>query len=241
MERRIKERLTGAAILIMLGVIFIPMILDNSIHTDTTIEETNIPERPGGSFDSRPLPPDEPVPRPASKPQPEAESAPESESEPEPGPEPVSSVKPEEEAEPAASAGEETEKQAEQKEEKAPAPAPAAEEKPQQPKQEAKAAESGRAEEAEPATKTPRSEAKSRGLTAWVVQIGSFSREDNANNLVKKLQNMGYPAFIEPLKQDSGTVYRVRIGPELLRSDASALREKLEQEVEMEGIVVEYP
>lgn len=237
MERRIKERLTGAAILVMLGVIFIPMVLDDSIHTDTTIEDTNIPERPKGSFDPRSPSRDEAgPPRPAPKPQSKVELVPEPEAEPESPP----SVKPEEEAMPAATTARETEKE-EEKTAAAPEQETAAEEKPQQPEQEIKAAESERAEEASPEKNAPAREVKSRGLTAWVVQIGSFSKEDNANNLVKKLQSSGYPAFIEPLKQDSGTAYRVRIGPELLRSDANALKEKLEQELEMEGIVLEYP
>ena len=56
MERRLKERLIGAAVLVMLGVIFIPMILDDSSETDITITETNIPRRPDDNFSSRIVP-----------------------------------------------------------------------------------------------------------------------------------------------------------------------------------------
>ncbi|MFT7458394.1 MAG: DedD protein, partial [Planctomycetota bacterium] len=56
MERRLKERLIGAAVLVMLAVIFIPMILDDSSETDVTITETNIPTRPGDDFNSRIVP-----------------------------------------------------------------------------------------------------------------------------------------------------------------------------------------
>ncbi|MEX2525530.1 MAG: SPOR domain-containing protein [Gammaproteobacteria bacterium] len=236
MERRIKERLTGAAILVMLGVIFIPMILDDSIHTDTTIEETNIPERPQGSFDTRSLSPDEPRQKPEPKPQSKFDTV----TEPEPKAEPPASVMMEEETAPAVDAAGEMEKEVEKKKEKTAAPEPVAEEKPEQPEQTTEETDGG-ADETPPVKKAPAREAKSRGLTAWVVQIGSFSQQDNANKLVKRLQESGYPAFIEPLKQDAGTVYRVRIGPELLRSDANAVKEKLEQELDMEGIVLEYP
>ena len=56
MQQRLKERLIGAAVLLMLAVIFIPMILDNSSHSDLTIDVTNIPEKPEGSFSSRIVP-----------------------------------------------------------------------------------------------------------------------------------------------------------------------------------------
>jgi cell division septation protein DedD len=46
---------------------------------------------------------------------------------------------------------------------------------------------------------------------------------------------------VEPVRQDGEEVYRVRVGPELLRSEAQALREKIRAETELEGIVVGYP
>ena len=56
MEHRLKERLIGAAVLVMLAVIFIPMILNNASRNDTAITETNIPKRPAGEFDSKIVP-----------------------------------------------------------------------------------------------------------------------------------------------------------------------------------------
>ncbi|MEJ2762234.1 MAG: hypothetical protein P8126_12100 [Gammaproteobacteria bacterium] len=52
MERRLKERLIGAAVLVMLAVIFIPMILSDSNRTETAITKTNIPQRPEGEAPS---------------------------------------------------------------------------------------------------------------------------------------------------------------------------------------------
>jgi DedD protein len=79
------------------------------------------------------------------------------------------------------------------------------------------------------------------GLTAWVVQLGSFASEENARTLNERLRKKGYSAFVEPVRQDGEEVYRVRVGPELLRSEAQALREKIRAETELEGIVVGYP
>ncbi|MEX2353732.1 MAG: hypothetical protein WD709_06050, partial [Gammaproteobacteria bacterium] len=58
MERRLKERLTGAAVLILLAVIFIPMILDNSVQDETRITESNIPPGPETELVTRTIPPE---------------------------------------------------------------------------------------------------------------------------------------------------------------------------------------
>jgi len=79
------------------------------------------------------------------------------------------------------------------------------------------------------------------GVTAWVVQLGSFAAHDNALQLEKRLKDAGYSAFVEQVDTDRGTVYRVRVGPELLRGEAQAVRDRLAQEVGLEGIVVRYP
>jgi DedD protein len=77
-----------------------------------------------------------------------------------------------------------------------------------------------------PAEKTPTEaqtkqvaelEPETTGLTAWVVQLGSFSSQENASGLVKQLQKEGYPAFLEQLDSGNGVVYRVRVGPEVLQ------------------------
>ena len=83
--------------------------------------------------------------------------------------------------------------------------------------------------------------AKQMGATAWVVQLGSFSSQENASNLNLKLREAGYPAFVEPLKRQGGMAYRVRVGPELLRSDAQKMKEKLASELKIDGIVIRYP
>jgi DedD protein len=79
------------------------------------------------------------------------------------------------------------------------------------------------------------------GLSAWVVQLGSFSSEENATGLERRLRDAGYTSFVEPLRQDGEAAYRVRVGPELLRSEAQALRDRIKSELGLDGIVVSYP
>jgi DedD protein len=52
-------------------------------------------------------------------------------------------------------------------------------------------------------------------LSAWVVQVGSFSKKNNALQLVKELQAGGFNAFVEPVNKTTGVIHRVRIGPEM--------------------------
>src|SRR5690606_17156136 len=43
------------------------------------------------------------------------------------------------------------------------------------------------------------------GLSAFVVQLGSFSSEKNAQELNQKLKKAGFRSFVEPLKQNNTT------------------------------------
>jgi cell division septation protein DedD len=64
-------------------------------------------------------------------------------------------------------------------------------------------------------------------LVRWVVQVGSFSNAERAGALVAELRVAGMPAFSEKVSSANGTVYKVRIGPELERSKAVELARKV--------------
>ena len=76
---------------------------------------------------------------------------------------------------------------------------------------------------------------------AWVVQVGSFSDSDNALVLRDKLLKQKYAAFVDEVKGPGGEkIFRVRIGPELLRSRADMIRDELEKRSRLKGIVVRH-
>ena len=81
----------------------------------------------------------------------------------------------------------------------------------------------------------------SEGLSAWVIQLGSFTNQINAESLVSKLQLEGYPAYIEELIDNSESIYRVRVGPELNREDAEKLQQTLISHTGIKGIILSYP
>ena len=188
MDQRLKERLTGTVVLILLAVIVIPLLLDDTRQPDNRISTTNIPEKPDEGFTTRLIPileQDEVLPA--------GEDA-------EDIPAPVEA-------------------------EDAPAAAPAT---------------AGELTEAAPDADAV---VGNKGLTGWVVQVGSFSRE-NADKLNDKLRGGGYRSYVvdEPVKAGDGSLlYRVRIGPEVLRSEALKLKAELKKEMKLDGFVLNYP
>ena len=193
MEPGLKQRLTGAAVIVILAVIFIPMLLDTTQDENQTMGGTNIPPQPAEmpapateDFSSRIVPLQQSMNQAPGKEMESAEPAPVPEN-----PPPSDNVATVKQSHEAVVANED---------------------------------QGGRV-----------------GVTAWVVQLGSFSSENNAQTLNQKLRQSGFKAFVEPLKQDNGTVYRVRIGPELKRSDADSINDRLKKEMQIEGIVVHYP
>ena len=214
-----KERLTGAAVLIVAALVFVPMLIDDA-RKPAAIAETNIPAKPATEFDSRlvPLPdPDEIVP-PAPVPEPEemvvadlpvaaVAQGPELQ---EPTPqEPVLQAAP-----PVAESPVE------------PAPAPSA-----------PAAGGAPAEKAGGAASAP-----AKVVAGWAVQTGVFAARVNAEKMNAKLQTAGYPSYIEKIEREGRALYRVRVGPEVLRSEAVKLRAAVMEKLSLkDALVVDYP
>lgn len=75
----------------------------------------------------------------------------------------------------------------------------------------------------------------------WAVQVGAFSAETDAETLRDRLRGGGQPAFVERVPTDKGELFRVRVGPELRREAADALKATLKQRFALDGIVVAHP
>lgn len=61
----------------------------------------------------------------------------------------------------------------------------------------------------------------------WAVQVGSFSSRENADRLVRSLKLKGYGAFITESSSRGRKWYRVRVGPERNRAAADAIAARL--------------
>jgi len=67
-------------------------------------------------------------------------------------------------------------------------------------------------------------------LVRWYVQIGSFSKKENATSLWESLREQGLPASLDTVQTDKGTIYRLRVGPELDGKKAAAMKAKLDKQ-----------
>ena len=217
MEPRVKERLTGAAVLIVAALVFVPMLIDDA-RKPAAIAETNIPAKPATEFDSRlvPLPdPDEIVP-------------------PAPAPEPEEMVVADL---PAAAVAQGPEPQEPAPQEPALQAAPPVAESPAEPAPAPPAAGGASAEKAGGAASAP-----AKVVAGWAVQTGVFAARANAEKMNAKLQTAGYPSYIEKIEREGRALYRVRVGPEVLRSEAVKLRAAVMEKLSLkDAMVVDYP
>lgn len=74
----------------------------------------------------------------------------------------------------------------------------------------------------------------------WVIQIGSFKNKANALRLVNQLRASGYKAFIQQVSTSLGSSTRVFVGPEPKHASARAIVKKLKAELKINGIVISY-
>ena len=72
----------------------------------------------------------------------------------------------------------------------------------------------------------------------WAVQLGAFKTVDEANKVRDKLKNAGFVAFVDKAETESGTLWRVRAGPETDRGNADKLKGRIKDKLKMDGMVV---
>jgi DedD protein len=233
MDFVLKQRLVGAVVLVALGVIFIPMLLEGP--DDTLVPELETlpdvvdpgPGEPLETFptaDTIPLEPGtsviaaETAPEPlgAGEKLPEADAAPQSSEETAPdlpGSAPVQppAKKPQPEPRPEAAA----------------APASPA---------------SGKPTASPPAAEPPAPEQhKDAALGSWVVQLASFSSHESAMALRDKARDKGFTAQVEKVSIKQKIFYRVRVGPFLARTEAEQTQKRLAGDLNVEGRVMSFP
>jgi len=74
-------------------------------------------------------------------------------------------------------------------------------------------------------------------LVRWVVQVGSFNSSQSAEDLVAQLRLAGLSAYSEKVSSASGSVYKVRIGPELDRERAAETARRVKTEHNIDAFV----
>lgn len=245
----LKQRLIGAVALLLLGAVAWFTLLSADNPVDPMARTTQIPQEPdikafsvpepvapkdiepiGSERDSRPVAqPDAALPA-APRPEPAAVA-----------PRPATPAKPEParaaQNKPAAAPAS---KQAE------PKPVAAAP-KPAEAKPASKPAESATAAKPAQAAAKPAEtfQLDQHGLpVAWVVQVGSFSTQANADKIKQTLQDKGFKAYTQSVKTDKGSAIKVYVGPKLSRERADAQKKAIDQALQAQKItsmVVRFP
>lgn len=210
METRVKERLTGALILVALLVIVVPEMLSGpdvppAAQPDQEAADDGPPLRSytmelgGKQSDQSALTPQTMAQAVTEAPAAPASTSAPAPAAPAPAPTPPPATAASTPAAPAATP--------------APAPAPAAAESraPTRPS-------------SPPAAPAPTPAA---GSNAWWVQVGSFSQTANADRVVKELGAAGIAARVSAVRSNGKELFRVRAGPVNDRAAAEALRSRL--------------
>lgn len=70
----------------------------------------------------------------------------------------------------------------------------------------------------------------------WMVQLGTFSKKENAYALRDKLRSIGIEGHTKPIK--SGTAVRVFAGPYVTKKEALRIKRKLDAEFKVDSLVV---
>ena len=209
-----KQRIVGAIVLVALGVIFIPIIL-NQEGEDSPISGSNIPEKPDVlkelATQQPPVPPAGPDVD-TSKPRLVDEHTP-----------PV----------------EQTDTAATDKKSETPKKTESAKKPSEIKSEQTTPTTTDKAQTPAAQTKPTKPTSTTAGKTrAWVVQVASFSERNKALKLRDRLRKAKYSAFVESASSAKGTRYRVRVGPVVQRSKADALKTKISKEFKIKDTLV---
>lgn len=82
------------------------------------------------------------------------------------------------------------------------------------------------------------SDAKRSQARGYVVQVASLSARNKAIQLRDKLRGKGFASFVESVPGSKGIRYRVRVGPEVRKEDAIALKKKIVQQFRIKDALV---
>lgn len=226
LDKAYKQRMVGALVLIAIAVIFLPMLFSRQDEARRVqVDAPAAPQAPATSQikvepvsvpEQQPLP-QEPVPTDDELAQPAQSAHPAQPVQQRTSQQPPSMPIAPAPSKPVAAAPKAVQT-APAKPVQAPTPAPA-----QAPAPVASAADTSRVD--------------ANGLSVtWSVQLASLSNRANADNLQKTLRTQGYNAYI----RTSDGVNRVFVGPVIERAEADRLRDTLEKQQKIKGIVVRF-
>ncbi len=80
-----------------------------------------------------------------------------------------------------------------------------------------------------------------RVARGWIVQLGAFSRRENALHVRERLEHKGFRAKLDEVRIGRGRGVRVMVGPVRSRSEARILEAHIVRQTGIKGVVLAYP
>ncbi|MEM6986800.1 MAG: SPOR domain-containing protein [Pseudomonadota bacterium] len=77
-------------------------------------------------------------------------------------------------------------------------------------------------------------------LASWIVQVGSFASEANANALVERLRDGGLAAFKRDFTSNNEKVHRVLVGPYIRQSEADDVKKTIDSKYQLKSFVASW-
>ena len=88
-------------------------------------------------------------------------------------------------------------------------------------------------------SKTIKKSIQKAELKGWIIQVGSFSLEKNALEFRDKLRKHKFTAYVDSVSTAKhGTLYRLRVGPELDEKRALKTKKQLESRYKVKTLLV---
>jgi DedD protein len=235
MDQALKQRLIGAAIIVALVVLIVPVFLPGPGERDAT-QDIDLPEPPRVEREPRLLPINQ---SPAGMPEPVDNTRQPVDEGIENRLPPAATGQTDSGAERVSDPSQSTQQTpVEPPQQVSPEPGESEPGAPEVPAIEPEPEPTAREAEPEPASTPPET---SETASGYAVQVGAFGNENNAISLRDRLREAGYPTFVELYTGGSQAVYRVRVGPAVDRTAAEGLLQRLEAEMDMNGRVVSHP
>jgi DedD protein len=98
-------------------------------------------------------------------------------------------------------------------------------------------AKAAQTQQTEPQESTSETSPASEG---WVVQVGTFSNNDNAHRLRDKLAKHGFLVKLVDVELKGEKAVRVRVGPYRQKRVAEKAQTQIQQQVGLKGVVLAY-
>jgi len=93
----------------------------------------------------------------------------------------------------------------------------------------------------EPARAQPPAPTSPASLSSWVIQVASLREHAHAYSMVQDLRAKGFPAYLEEVRVKGKQWHRVRIGPESGRERIESMAASLRAKTPHKGLIQRYP